>query len=141
MPKLNVLVFSLLSSVVLILFSCKNEQPCGACPDIQAPVCGSDGITYNNECEALCAGQSIVDGFCEEEADAMVVDTGPIVADGCGYMILIGKDLFYPNELDSTFFGHQIPVFLRFQRTLHLYHCGFNPFPYPVLDIIEIEAL
>lgn len=37
-----------------------------SCPDLFAPVCGADGVTYSNACEAGCAGVAIAhEGSCE----------------------------------------------------------------------------
>ncbi|MCP4036793.1 MAG: hypothetical protein GY733_07645 [bacterium] len=46
-----------------------NPDPC-VCPDVWAPVCGVDGETYGNGCEARCAGVEIAhEGECRSECD------------------------------------------------------------------------
>lgn len=44
------------------------EPPGCVCADIYAPVCGVDGVTYGNRCEADCAGVPIAhEGECRPE--------------------------------------------------------------------------
>jgi hypothetical protein len=47
-----------------------HESRCAdcVCPDVWAPVCGIDGVTYGNACEARCAHVEIAhEGPCEAE--------------------------------------------------------------------------
>lgn len=47
---------------------CAPIEPSCVCPDIWAPVCGENGVTYGNSCEAECADVRVVhEGECHTE--------------------------------------------------------------------------
>ena len=131
----------LLISVSLLLSACKSDGPCEVCPQNFDPVCGLDGIPYSNPCEARCAGVSYVYGFCEEEANARILDLGAIATDGCDFMLLIDNEYYHPQGMDSVWRVHDTAVRVQFRRTLQLFHCGLSPVPYPVLEVLSVELL
>jgi hypothetical protein len=46
---------------------CVPDEGC-VCPDIFAPVCGTDGVTYGNGCQARCAGVRVAyEGECRAD--------------------------------------------------------------------------
>lgn len=66
----------------------RHCQDC-VCPDIYDPVCGVDGMTYGNRCEARCAGVGIEhEGACEPKCEPLPCDVfcefgHKIGPDGC----------------------------------------------------------
>ena len=126
----------------LVAFSgCQSNEPCQFCPQDLDPVCGDNGIPYSNPCEAHCAGVTYQAGFCEETADALILDLGYQAADGCDFMLEVDHEFYHPMAMYSVWYVDSLPVRIQFKRSLQWFYCGLAALPYPVLELISIEPL
>lgn len=96
--------------LAVVLFSCKKDKSCEKC---------------NSET-----------GFVE----ATVIYSGPMEADGCGWLVKVGADHYYhPRELDSDFRQNELAVRICYETTGDKFICGIGALGIPVIDILSIE--
>jgi hypothetical protein len=90
--------FTLLGLPILVACSgadTSNTLAC-SCPGVEDPVCGSDGVTYENGCNAECAGAKIVQaGDCPQ--DAGTCSCAPTSDPVCG-----ANGITYENACSAT---------------------------------------
>ncbi len=73
------------------------------CPDVYMPVCGADGITYGNSCEADCAGVPWTDGAC---------NPSPTDTTYFNYTICLGDSILI-GFADGMMIGNTVPTIGR----------------------------
>ena len=139
------IVATSLTLLALSFFQCKCDDDSSndcVCIEIYAPVCGDDGIVYDNSCYAECAGVTYTDGFCVETRDGFVRNLGDPAVDGCGWVIeLLFSDVivgYRPDKLAEEFKVDGLEVTVEYKQTLEQSPCGKLQ-TIPVIKIFSIQ--
>lgn len=124
----------LLSLVFLFISSCTRDT-C-VCPDLYEPVCGSNGVTYTNSCLAECDGiYTYSYGECPITGIAEVVEVDAFT---CGYVLRMGEEWYYPNNLPLSYQYGGTFVYVEFVRTSQYILCG-DGYEYQVVELLFVE--
>ena len=142
--------YSVLIISIIILSQCTNKistnsptslEDCICTEELQ-PVCGEDGIEYDNSCLAECEGVSYEEGACPITTKGKILFLGDPAIDGCGWVISIDVDEvainFRPDNLPTTFQKEDLVVSLVYRETAELSPCG-RGLQINVIEVISIE--
>ena len=100
----------LIAALACFTFSCKKEKSCEGCV--------GDAI-YKN---------------------ATIIYSGPVEADGCGWLIKTDDSHnFHPDALSSSFQEDLLPVKITYTLTTDNFICGIAALQIPVIHLTSIQ--
>jgi hypothetical protein len=127
--------FSFLSATLLglalLLNACSKDEPLTCvCPEYYQPVCGENGVTYDNPCFAECEGQEIAyPAPCTaNESTGWLVWTGLVAADGCDYVFFPEgeNEGFHPSNIPFTPTQDSTQVTVYYDHLYTSFFCGWG---------------
>jgi len=71
--------------------------------------------------------------------EGLILFTGEIAVDGCGYMLKLEDHLYKPINLPASFEIDSLKVIVNYELTQDGYQCGLSPTPKTTIKINEIK--
>lgn len=60
-------------------------------------------------------------------AEAVIVDAGPVPADGCGWLIKVDNNAYHADSLPTEFQKDKLNVIVDYNLLKTKFQCGLNP--------------
>lgn len=77
----------------------------------------------------------------KDAPNGLVIYSGEVAADGCGWLIKVGTNWYHPENLESDFKKTDLEVFVCFDFTGEKFYCGLSGEGVPVIQIRDIRKL
>lgn len=102
------------------------------------------GIVTIMAAVALAAGCCRYSDYPDDEdpdvwITATIVYTGAPEADGCGWLVMIDDEYYYPVNLEDEYRIENLPVKIRYAYDPIEFRCGRGGTPYPSIRISDIR--
>jgi hypothetical protein len=62
-----------------------------------------------------------------KSTEALIMDTGLIAADGCGWLIKVDSNIYHPDSLPSGFQKNNLNVVIDYNLLSTKFQCGLDP--------------
>ncbi len=72
--------------------------------------------------------------------NGLVIYSGEVTADGCGWLIKVGNNWYHPASLSEEFRKTDLEIFICFEFTGEKYYCGLSGEGVPVIRIKDIRS-
>ena len=71
--------------------------------------------------------------------DAVIIDSGDVSADGCGWIVNVGNDYFHPQSLEAIYQVDGLHVIISYRKLNSQFMCGIGGLLYDEIEITDIE--
>lgn len=88
----------------------------------------------------ICACGKADYPFESLHSNGTIKDAGPVVTDGCGWLIVLKDSVYYhPDNLPDNFKQDDLHVEVNYTNVVDTFHCGIANSKIPVINIVSIK--